>query len=102
MGYRTRPNHPCLGISHFYTSSSYLLDFILLLIFYLFFFVLILILITLGHREFDSLTNKWGPYIWETYTQIRARRDHFGSGLMHLYKDVVKVRQEEKKREENN
>eukprot|EP00026_Physarum_polycephalum_P003342 Phypoly_transcript_03352.p1 GENE.Phypoly_transcript_03352~~Phypoly_transcript_03352.p1 ORF type:complete len:670 (+),score=80.49 Phypoly_transcript_03352:232-2241(+) len=44
----------------------------------------------LGHRELNPVTNKWGPFIWETYSDIRARRDHFGSGLMHLYKDVAK------------
>jgi long-chain acyl-CoA synthetase len=44
----------------------------------------------LGHREQDPATGTWGPYLWETYEEIRARRNHFGSGLMNIYRDVVK------------
>ncbi|BFZ61023.1 medium-chain fatty acid-CoA ligase faa2 [Saitoella coloradoensis] len=44
----------------------------------------------LGHREYDRQTKKWSPYIWETYEQVRKRRDEFGSGLVKLHDDIVK------------
>jgi len=45
----------------------------------------------LGHREYDRATGIWGPFIWETYEQIQARRNAFGSGLVGLFDRVVAV-----------
>ncbi len=42
-----------------------------------------------GHREYDAKAKLWSEYMWETYDQIRQRRDHFGAGLMHLHKQHV-------------
>jgi len=45
----------------------------------------------LGHREYDRKTKTWGPYIWESYEEIHARRTRFGSGLLNLFEQVAKV-----------
>jgi long-chain acyl-CoA synthetase len=45
----------------------------------------------LGHREYDRNTKMWGPYVWETYQAVQARRDKFGSGLFSLFEEVDKV-----------
>lgn len=44
----------------------------------------------LGHRNQDPVTGKWGPYEWETYAEIRKRRDDFGAGLVRLYRGLLK------------
>jgi len=45
----------------------------------------------LGHREYDRKTKTWGPYIWESYEEIHARRNRFGSGLVNIFEQVAKV-----------
>jgi long-chain acyl-CoA synthetase len=45
----------------------------------------------LGHRDYDRPTKVWGPYVWETYEQVHARRNNFGSGLIDLYEKHAKV-----------
>jgi len=45
----------------------------------------------LGHREYDRATGVWGPYVWETYEDIHARRTKLGSGLLGLFDQVSKV-----------
>jgi long-chain acyl-CoA synthetase len=45
----------------------------------------------LGHREYDRATKTWGPYIWETYEDIHARRNRFGSGVLNLFEQVARV-----------
>jgi long-chain acyl-CoA synthetase len=45
----------------------------------------------LGHREYDKNTKVWGPYVWQSYEQIHARRNNFGAGLLTLFEEVSRV-----------
>jgi long-chain acyl-CoA synthetase len=45
----------------------------------------------LGHREYNKATKGWGPYVWESYEDIRTRRNKFGSGLLSLFEQVARV-----------
>lgn len=42
----------------------------------------------LGHRPYDPATKTWGPYIWETYAEVAARRTNFGIGLVSLHQNL--------------
>ena len=42
----------------------------------------------LGHRPYDPLTKKFGPYKWETYAQVQKRRADFGVGLVQLHQQL--------------
>ena len=49
--------------------------------------------------QFDSKTGKvtaWSGYIWETYSQIAARRLDFGRGLQYVHNVVLKLSEQEK------
>jgi long-chain acyl-CoA synthetase len=46
----------------------------------------------LGRREYDRATKTWGPYVWESYEEIHARRTRVGSGLLNLFEQFAKVR----------
>ena len=37
----------------------------------------------LGHRPVGA-DGKAGPYVWQTYDQVKTRMENFGSGMMHL------------------
>jgi len=40
----------------------------------------------LGHRPIISTQPlKYGPYVWETYAEVDARRRNIGSALYHLF-----------------
>ena len=45
----------------------------------------------LGRREYDRATKTWGPYLWESYEEIHARRTRVGSGLLSLFEQFAKV-----------
>ena len=45
----------------------------------------------LGHREYNKTTKTWGPYVWESYEAIHARRTDLGSGLLGLFEQTAKV-----------
>jgi long-chain acyl-CoA synthetase len=42
----------------------------------------------LGHRPYDPVTKKFGPYVWQDYEAIAKRRKDFGAGLVHLHRQV--------------
>ncbi|KAG0344393.1 hypothetical protein BG004_004513 [Podila humilis] len=42
----------------------------------------------LGHRPYNTVTQSYGGYTWQTFAQINQRVNAFGSGLMHL-NDVI-------------
>ena len=42
----------------------------------------------LGHRPYDAATKTFGPYVWETYSQIQKRRANFGAGLVALHQQL--------------
>ncbi|OLL24006.1 Long chain acyl-CoA synthetase 6, peroxisomal [Neolecta irregularis DAH-3] len=44
----------------------------------------------LGHREFDPVSKSWGPYLWQTYAQVRVRRDNFGAGLINIAREFAR------------
>jgi long-chain acyl-CoA synthetase len=46
----------------------------------------------LGRRDYDRATKTWGPYVWESYEEIHARRTRIGSGLLNLFEQFAKVR----------
>ncbi|KAJ9071353.1 Long-chain-fatty-acid--CoA ligase 6 [Entomophthora muscae] len=39
-----------------------------------------------GKRKLDPKTNKPGPYVWETYDQVKTRVQNFSSGIEYLRK----------------
>ncbi|KAF9359777.1 hypothetical protein BGX34_008162 [Mortierella sp. NVP85] len=43
----------------------------------------------LGHRPYDSATQTYGGYTWQTFSQINQRINAFGSGIMHLNEHVL-------------
>jgi len=42
----------------------------------------------LGHRPYDAVSKKFGPYIWEDYETVARRRRNFGAGLVHLHRQA--------------
>lgn len=42
----------------------------------------------LGYRPYDPATKTYGPYQWETYSQVQKRRTNFGVGLKILHEQV--------------
>jgi long-chain acyl-CoA synthetase len=38
-----------------------------------------------GERAWDPISKAYGPYEWQTYVEIAARANRFGSGLVHLH-----------------
>lgn len=44
----------------------------------------------LGHRPYDAATKTFGPYVWETYADVQARRANLGVGLVALHEAVGK------------
>jgi long-chain acyl-CoA synthetase len=42
----------------------------------------------LGHRPYDPATKIFGPYVWETYTDVQRRKTNFGAGLVGLLESV--------------
>src|ERR1700743_2467842 len=39
----------------------------------------------LGERAWNPISKTYGPYEWQTYVEIAARANRFGSGLVHLH-----------------
>ncbi|KAG5458864.1 MAG: hypothetical protein BJ554DRAFT_833, partial [Olpidium bornovanus] len=44
----------------------------------------------LGHRPYDPVRRRHGPYAWQTYRQVDKRVTFFGSGLVRLEERFVK------------
>ncbi|KAI9594291.1 hypothetical protein BDF19DRAFT_445496 [Syncephalis fuscata] len=42
----------------------------------------------LGHRPYDHQKHEYGPYVWESYTQIAERVEKAGAGLEHFYNSL--------------
>lgn len=42
----------------------------------------------LGHRPYDPRTKIFGPYVWQTYSEVQKRRTDFGVGLVHLFESI--------------
>ncbi|KAF9963844.1 hypothetical protein BGZ65_010047 [Modicella reniformis] len=42
----------------------------------------------LGRRVYNPVTNQFGEYVWETYTQVSDRITRFGSGILKIHQDV--------------
>lgn len=42
----------------------------------------------LGHRPYLPATQTWGPYVWQTYAQVRQRRANFGVGIVALNEQI--------------
>ena len=42
----------------------------------------------LGNRPYDSATKTFGPYVWETYADVKRRKTNFGAGLVGLLESV--------------
>jgi len=45
----------------------------------------------LGSRPYDPVTKIWGPYVWQNYEQIHARRTNLGGGLLNLFDHLACV-----------
>ncbi|KAF9109999.1 hypothetical protein BGX27_006895 [Mortierella sp. AM989] len=43
----------------------------------------------LGQRTYDPSTEKYGSYTWQTYKQVDARINVFGSGVIHVYDKIL-------------
>ncbi|KAF9929432.1 hypothetical protein FBU30_001570 [Linnemannia zychae] len=41
-----------------------------------------------GERAWDAVVQSYGAYQWETYAEIAARSNRFGSGLLHLHQQA--------------
>ena len=44
----------------------------------------------LGQRPYDASSKTFGPYVWETYSEVQKRRANFGVGLVALHEAVGK------------
>lgn len=42
----------------------------------------------LGHRPYDPHTKIFGPYVWQTYSEVQKRRTDFGAGLVNLLESI--------------
>jgi long-chain acyl-CoA synthetase len=42
----------------------------------------------LGRRPYDPVTKQFGPYVWETYSQVQKRRANLGVGLVALHEQL--------------
>ncbi|KAG9326256.1 hypothetical protein KVV02_000971 [Mortierella alpina] len=42
----------------------------------------------LGKRIYDPLTDTFGGYVWQTYTEVNDRIARFGSGLLKIHQDA--------------
>src|SRR5579862_1480010 len=45
----------------------------------------------LGSREYNRVAKSWGPYVWENYEQVHARRTNIGGGLLTLFEQLAHV-----------
>lgn len=43
----------------------------------------------LGQRKMDATTGKYGPYGWQTYSEVSGRINRFGSGMTKLYQEAM-------------
>lgn len=42
----------------------------------------------LGKREYIAATKTWGPFVWETYSEVQQRRANLGVGLVMLHEQI--------------